>query len=156
FVVNNVSGSGQLRQLGPGVTTLGTGLSYTGGTLITGGTLVVNDPTALGISALTINGGEFLAGASETHTKALTGSGTSTIAAAHGQTLILTTGLMTLNATTYAFGAHGQDGTVALEAPLGGTLLHNGYTVLVQAGTLRPADGVLLPALLQGDAHTAI
>src|SRR5206468_1614409 len=33
FVVNNVSGSGRLQQGGPGVTTLGTGLSYSGGTL---------------------------------------------------------------------------------------------------------------------------
>src|SRR5215471_5967118 len=46
FVVNNVSGTGQLQQTGPGTTTLGTGLSYSGGTFITAGTLVVNDPTA--------------------------------------------------------------------------------------------------------------
>jgi autotransporter-associated beta strand protein len=53
FVVNNVSGNGQLQQIGPGVTTLGTGLSYTGGTLIAAGALVVSDPSALGSGGLT-------------------------------------------------------------------------------------------------------
>src|SRR5205085_6428543 len=48
FVVNNVAGSGQLRQLGPGTTSLGTGLSYTGGTAIGGGTLAVGNAAALG------------------------------------------------------------------------------------------------------------
>jgi len=61
FVVNNVSGSGRLQQIGPGVTTLGTGLSYTGGTTISAGTLVVNDPAALGAGGLAISGGELLA-----------------------------------------------------------------------------------------------
>src|SRR5437588_664690 len=77
FIVNNVSGSGQLQQTGPGVTTLGSGLSYTGGTVINAGTLVVNNPAALGSGGLTISGGELLAGTTETisnHPLTLSGS----------------------------------------------------------------------------------
>src|SRR5205823_9748326 len=42
--LNNVSGTGQLQQVGTGTTWLGSGLSYTGGTVITGGALIVNRP----------------------------------------------------------------------------------------------------------------
>src|SRR5262249_14657940 len=143
FVVNNVSGTGQLRQLGPGVTTLGTGLSYSGGTLIIGGTLVVNDPTALGTGALTINGGELLAGASETISNDLTMSGNFTVAAAHGQNFAITTGNWTLNASpgeVITFGASGQDGTIFFEGNMATVNNASTYTVVVQAGTLRSGN----------------
>jgi fibronectin-binding autotransporter adhesin len=83
FVVNNVSGNGQLQQIGPGVTSLGTGLSYSGGTVISAGTLVVNSAAALGSGGLTISGGELLAGTTESINLPLTMSGSFTIAAAH-------------------------------------------------------------------------
>src|SRR5437879_6230072 len=58
FVLNNVSGTGQLQQTGPGITWLGSGLSYTGGTRISAGTLIVNDPAALGSGGPPISGGQ--------------------------------------------------------------------------------------------------
>src|SRR5207248_3593795 len=91
FVVNNVSGTGGVQQMGPGNTWLGSGLSYTGGTLISGGTLIVNDPAALGPATLTIAGGELLEGPTGTIQNGLMMSGNVTIAAAHGQTLTTST-----------------------------------------------------------------
>lgn len=64
--LNNVSGTGALLQEGHGTTTLGTGISYSGGTSITAGTLAVGNAAELGTGALKINGGEFLASASQT------------------------------------------------------------------------------------------
>ena len=162
FVVNNVSGTGQLRQFGPGVTTLGTGLNYTGGTVIGAGTLVVNDPAALGTSGLAMVGGELLAGATETIGNQLIMDGGFTIAAAHGQVLTTSTthpwSLTPANATV-TFGAPGQDGTVLWSTPAGSSVTApsppNGYTLLVQAGTLRANDSGF--GLLPGhDTHTTI
>ncbi len=145
FIVNNVSGSGQLQQTGPGNTWLGTGLSYSGGTSISAGTLIVNDPAALGTGGLTIEGGELAAGLTETIQNGLTLSGDFTIAAAHGQTLTTSNthiGSLTASGQTITFGAPGQDGTVAWTADavavIGNPL--NGYTILVRAGTLRTND----------------
>src|SRR5438105_212765 len=159
FVVNNVTGTGQLQQTGPGATTLGTGLSYTGGTSISAGTLVVNNPTALGPGGLTISGGELLASATETINNALTMSGSFTIAAAHGQTLAIGTTPWTYSASAgavVAFGAAGQDGTL-LWGSSSGTVVNPsaGYTFLVQPGTVRAA-GNGLGVLVGNAAHTAI
>jgi fibronectin-binding autotransporter adhesin len=160
FVVNNVSGTGVLRQIGDGVTTLGTGLSYTGNTQISGGTLVVNDPTALGPGGVVTSGGELLAGATESIGNQLTMNGNFTIAAAHGQTLTIGTGGWFLNASgqTITFGAPGQDGTVLWSTAGGGGTIGNpsaGFTVLVQAGTLRAADNQF-GFLFSFDTRTAI
>jgi autotransporter-associated beta strand protein len=159
FVVNNVSGTGAVEQIGPGVTTLGTGLSYTGGTSISAGTLVVNNAAALGPGGLTISGGELLAGTTETINSALTMSGSFTIAAAHGQTLTIATTPWTYNVSggeVVAFGAAGQDGTV-LWGSSGGSVFNPsaGYTFVVQPGTVRAAGGGL-GVLLGNAAHTAI
>jgi fibronectin-binding autotransporter adhesin len=159
FVVNNVSGSGRLQQIGPGVTTLGTGLSYTGGTTISAGTLVVNDPAALGAGGLAISGGELLAGVTEAIPNALTLSGSFTIAAAHSQLVAIPDGPWTYSATAgavIAFGAAGQDGTL-LWSSNGGTIFNAslGYTVLVQAGTLLAA-GSGFGGLTASASRTAI
>jgi autotransporter-associated beta strand protein len=159
FVVNNVSGGGQLQQIGPGVTTLGTGLSYSGGTTVSAGTLVVNDPAALGPGGLAISGGELLAGVTEAIPNALTLSGSFTIAAAHGQLVAIPDGPWTYSATAgavIAFGAAGQDGTL-LWSSNGGTIFNAslGYTVLVQAGTLLAA-GSGFGGLTASASRTAI
>jgi fibronectin-binding autotransporter adhesin len=157
-VVNNVSGTGLLRQIGDGVTTLGTGLSYTGGTQISGGTLAVNDPSALGSGGVVTSGGELLAGATESIGNQLTMNGNFTIAAAHGQTLTIGTGGWFLSASgqTITFGAPGQDGTVLWSTSPGAIgNPGNGYTILVQAGTLRAADSNF-GLLFNYDTRTAI
>ena len=142
--MNNVSGSGQLQQIGPGVTSLGTGLSYTGGTLIAAGTLEVSDPSALGSGGLTLSGGELLATATESIGNQLTMSGNFTIAAAHNQTLTFSSASgwsFTASNNVITFGAPGQDGTIVWATPIGSSITNGAiYTVLVQAGTLRAAD----------------
>jgi autotransporter-associated beta strand protein len=159
FIVSDVSGGGQLQQIGPGVTTLGSGLSYTGGTLISAGALVVNSATALGAGPLTISGGELLAGTTEAITNALTMSGSFTIAAAHSQTLAIATTPWTYSVSSgavVAFGASGRDGTVVWGSSSGNVFNAAAeYTVLLQPGTLR-AGGAGLGVLLGNATHTAI
>jgi autotransporter-associated beta strand protein len=145
FTLNNVSGSGQLIQAGTGTLILGSGLTYAGGTQIGAGTLAVGDPAALGPGNLQIIGGELLATATETISNALALFGNFTIAAAHGQTLTTSTTQpwsLTGNGApeTISFGATGQDGVVALNAPSGTSIGNPGqYTVVVQAGALKLA-----------------
>ena len=161
FVVNNVSGSGRLLQMGPGTTWLGSGLSYSGGTRISAGTLIVNDPAALGSGGLTISGGELLEGLSGTINNQLTMSNSFTIAAAHGQTLTTsTTHPWTLNGVigqVVTFGAPGQDGTVAWSTPAGSSITPFGsaYDVLIRAGTLRANDSSF-GVITQFAQHTTI
>jgi autotransporter-associated beta strand protein len=159
FVVNNVSGNGQLQQIGPGVTGLGTGLSYTGGTLIGAGTLVVNSAAALGTGGLTISGGELLAGTTESINLPLTMSGNFTIAAAHNQTLTIPTQPWSLSASSgevITFGAAGQDGTVVWTSSSGSIANDRTYAVVVQAGTLRGTADGQLGFLLGHDLRTVI
>jgi len=158
FVVNNVSGTGVLRQIGDGVTTLGNGLSYSGDTQISGGTLVINDPTALGAGGIVTSGGGLRAGATETINNALTMNGDFTIAAAGGQTLTITSWFLNRNGQTIAFGTPGQNGTVVWDSSGGAAIFNppaNGYTVLVQAGTMRVNDFFSGQFLTLG-THTAI
>src|SRR5258708_36377419 len=91
--LNNISGTGQVVLIGSGTTTLGTGNTYSGRTLVQGGTLAVGDSATPGSGTLLIFNGELLATATETISWAnivQLGSGVqfgSTLAAAHGQTL---------------------------------------------------------------------
>jgi fibronectin-binding autotransporter adhesin len=132
-------------------------LSYTGGTQISAGTLVVNDPTALGAGQVVTSGGELLAGTTETINNHLAMNGDFTVAAAAGQTLTVTGWNINANGQTIAFGSPGQNGTVALSTSGGAAIGNpaNGYTVLVQAGTLRLNDASS-PLLLLNDTHTTI
>ncbi len=86
-LTNAISGAGALRQVGSGVTSINAANTYTGGTILSAGTLAIGDAGALGTGAVTLSGGELLATANETLTNALLFSGSSTIAAAHGTTL---------------------------------------------------------------------
>ena len=52
-----VSGSGNLAQNGSGTTILGGNNTYSGGTIINNGTLLANNPQALGLGNVVINGG---------------------------------------------------------------------------------------------------
>jgi autotransporter-associated beta strand protein len=53
----NISGSGGLNQNGTSTTILGGANTYSGGTVINAGTLVVNSSQALGLGNVTLNGG---------------------------------------------------------------------------------------------------
>ena len=86
-LTNAISGAGVLWQTGSGVTSINTANTYTGGTKISAGTLAIGNAGALGTGTVTLDGGELLGTTNETLTNAITLSGNSTIAAAHGTTL---------------------------------------------------------------------
>jgi outer membrane autotransporter protein len=52
-----IQGSGSLTKLGPGTLTLSGNNSYSGGTLLKAGTLVINSAQALGLGNVVVNGG---------------------------------------------------------------------------------------------------
>jgi autotransporter-associated beta strand protein len=58
-----ISGPGQVQQTGPGTTILTANNSYTGGTIISAGTLQVTNNNSVGTGAVTLDGGIFQAGA---------------------------------------------------------------------------------------------
>jgi fibronectin-binding autotransporter adhesin len=111
--------------------------------LAAGAELAVGNAGALGTAAVTQTGGELLATASETLTNALLLSGNSTIAAAHGTTLIeKASDYHVSGGSTLNFGAPGQDGTVVWAAA-GGSVTSPFPVVNVQAGTLKGANDAL-------------
>jgi autotransporter-associated beta strand protein len=158
FALNNVSGAGNVLQEGTGTTILGSGLSYTGGTTVLAGTLSVGNPSALGTGPLTINGGELLASASETITSpsTVTIEGSSTIAAASGQTLTIDAGTLDFDANSITIGAAGQTGVVQFELKNNVTAVNpNAYSVTIQAGTLKVLD-IASDILLGNDTSTTV
>ena len=154
FVPGTISGTGSLTVFF-GSTELDGSNTYSGGTTLSAGTLAVGNGNALGTGGLTITGGELLATTTETINNGLTMSGNFTIAAAHNQTLTVSTSWSLSNpGTTINFGAPGQDGTVLWHTSIG-SIGGNGHTVAVQAGTVRDTDGSL--AFLLGlDGHTLV
>ena len=52
-----ISGSGAVKQIGTGILTLSGTNTYSGGTMLTSGTLVVDSASALGVGDVTVNGG---------------------------------------------------------------------------------------------------
>jgi autotransporter-associated beta strand protein len=160
FALNNVTGAGKVAQIGPGTTILGSGLTYSGGTSISAGVLSVGVPGALGAGTLTLTGGELLASSTETIGNALSLGGNFTIAAAHGQTLTLSSAspwfLAGVAREQINFGAAGQDGVVVFDDTGGAALTGSGlYTITVQAGTLKAGDGGL-NFLLGNDLATVV
>jgi hypothetical protein len=107
-----------------------------GAVTLAGGTLAVGNAGALGTGTVTQTGGELLGTANETLTNALSLSGTSTIAAAHGTTL--TEKMSTYNIaenSTLIFGAPGQDGTVDWDGTAGDVT--EPLPIQVRAGTFK-------------------
>jgi hypothetical protein len=112
-----------------------------GSVAISGGVLAVGNAGALGSGAISMSGGELLATANETLGNALTLSGTSTIAAAHGTTLNENAANYAISAnTTLNFGSPGEDGTVLWHTGAGSSITFPFLGVTVQAGTLKGAD----------------
>ena len=140
-LTNAISGAGLLRLVGSGVTSINTANTYSGGTLLSAGTLAVGNSGALGTGTVTFGGGELLATANETLTNALLFSGSSTIAAAHGTTLNENASSYSVNGnSTLNFGALGQDGTILWHTPGDAAIDPPFPAIDVQAGTLKGAD----------------
>ena len=112
-----------------------------GSVAVSGGVLAIGNGGALGAATVTLSGGELFATANETLTNALSFSGSSTIAAAHGTTLNENASSLSIAASsTLNFGALGEDGTILWHIPEGTIFDSPLPAINVQAGTLKGAD----------------
>nr|WP_269791926.1 autotransporter-associated beta strand repeat-containing protein [Stenotrophomonas sp. Iso1] len=144
----NISGSGAVRLLGSGSTTLSGNNSYGGGTTITAGTLVGN-ASNLGSGAIDIAAAATLSMQQDSDVSfanLFTGSGR--INKSGGGTLNVTGDSATFTGTT-----HINAGTLAVNGALGGTLnVHDGATlkgtgsvgstVVMDGGTIAPGNSI--------------
>jgi autotransporter-associated beta strand protein len=154
-VANAISGSGKLQQFGDGVASINTANTYTGGTEILG-TLAIGNGGALGSGTVALSG-ELLATANETLTNALSLTGISTIAAAHGKTLNVDESVLTIAGdSTLNIGSVGEDGTVLWHTSTNGSSITSPLLgVHVRAGTLKDGDRAL-SSLLDDNGQTTI
>ncbi|MGA2259547.1 MAG: autotransporter-associated beta strand repeat-containing protein, partial [Thermoguttaceae bacterium] len=102
-VSSAISGSGSLAQIGSGMLTLGTANSYTGNTIVTGGTLDLGNSSAIQNSTLTTSGAGTLSfgGLSSATFGGLSGSGNLLLANTAGTAVALSVGANNSN-TTYS------------------------------------------------------
>jgi autotransporter-associated beta strand protein len=141
-LTNAISGAGALEQFGTGVTSIDGANTYSGGTILSAGTLAIGNGGALGTGTVSLSGGELLTTANETLSNVLTFSGSSTIAAAHGTTLTEKASTYSVSGgSTLNFGALGQDGTIVWDAS--GSRSSPFPVLNVQAGTLKGEAGGL-------------
>lgn len=143
-VGNVISGAGRLVRDGIGTTTLTAVNSYAGGTLISGGGIVIGNAGALGSGGLTMTGTSSLTtatGVSATVTGVTIGNfANSSISAAVGQTLSLGGTLDLSNfANSLVIGTLTETGTVQIGfAPATGPFTN--ASLRIDAGTLRLAS----------------
>jgi outer membrane autotransporter protein len=167
-----ISGPGQVQQIGPGTTILTANNSYTGGTIISAGTLQVTNNNSVGTGVVTLDGGIFQAGADglnfsnpfnlnttggavDTNGNTLTlggviadGNGPGTLAKISSGRLVLTAASSYTGPTFVNAGTLSVNGSIA-SSPVfvnpGGTLGGNGVvgpTTILAAGTLSPGNSV--------------
>lgn len=148
-----ISGSGSLTKAGEGTITLGASKTYTGGTIVTGGTLRFSVSNVLPTSGnVTVNGGVFEVGAQQQTTSgtailisgAFSGSSTGAVRA---NAFDLRNGIVTARLQDNAAGASltkSTTGTVTLSGSnsyTGSTTISNG--TLIIAGGASIGDGVV-------------
>ncbi len=153
-----ISGAGQFGQAGTGTTTLSGANSFSGGTHIAKGELIAANAAALGSGGpLLITGGELLASVNFTDTQDLTTAGTVAFAAAHGKTLSLSSGALTVNVGKIYFGDAVNDGVITLSSASGVTVSDPTHTsVEVRAGQLKGGASNALTSLLDQSASLKI
>nr|WP_240980547.1 autotransporter-associated beta strand repeat-containing protein [Ramlibacter agri] len=157
---NAISGSGTLTQSGSGTLTLASTNSYTGGTVIAAGTLVVGAGGTLGSGAIT-NNGSLVFSHADTYSLADGITGTGSLTQAGGGNLVLAgsndysggtfvnNGLLSVNGsitgltTVHAGGTLGGNGTVGSVNVASGGVLAPGNSIgtLTVAGNLDFAAG---------------
>jgi len=137
-VSGQMSGSGQLQKTGAGALNLNTANTYSGGTLISAGSVVAGSSTALGTGAVTVSGGSLSASVATANiggnlslssgSISLNASSQPTLQLAMNQTLNMTGGTLSL-----ALAA----GTVSSIESLGGTSSFD-----ITGGTLNLNDSI--------------
>ena len=121
----SIAGAGGLTKAGTNTLTLATANSYTGGTLLNAGTLIVNATNALGTGLLNMEAGTLIVNATNALGTGLNmDGGTATVNATNA----LGTGLLTLNSGTLIVNAPNIIGTGLLT--LNGGMLSNNATSL--------------------------
>jgi autotransporter-associated beta strand protein len=167
-----ISGPGQVQQIGPGTTILTANNTYTGGTIVSAGTLQVTNNNSIGTGAVTLDSGIFQAGtnglnfsnpfnvnitggAVDTNGNTLTlagviadGNGPGALTKIGAGTLMLTainsyTGMTFVNGGTLSVNGSIASSPVFVNA--GGTLGGNGVvgpTTILAGGTLSPGNSV--------------
>jgi autotransporter-associated beta strand protein len=143
-----ISGTGAVFQDGSSTLVLDHADSYSGGTNILEGRVLIGDGAALGTGAVLLDNAELVATATLTMPNALTLRDSVTIAAATGTTLTITgAGSTTFEAgaapLTVTFGDGANKGTVVVKNT---TYVHNGafpLHLVIAAGTLRVGDQLL-------------
>jgi autotransporter-associated beta strand protein len=140
-VSGSVTGIGALQKTGNGLLILGGSNSYTGGTIISGGTLQTANPNALGSPGgnLAVNAGTLDLDGKSINVGALSGSSGSVITTTAAGTITLTSSAA--GSTTYAGSITAGSGQLGLTQAGAGTLKltgNNTYTgpTGVNAGTL--------------------
>ncbi len=142
-----ISGAGSLIQLGKGATILSGANTYSGGTTIEHGKLIVTNAKALGTGDVTISNAELLAtntmslAATQNPSNHFNFGGVVTIAAAHGKTLS-TGGANDVMAagTTLIFGEGSNDGVVVFGIAAGS--VPGPLVIKVNAGTLKASTTI--------------
>ena len=154
---NVISGTGGVVQGGPGVTTFTAKNTYSGGTTVGAGTLVLTNANAAGTGAVTIGDGAELRGSGTVViTNAINFAPSTTnafISAAMGGTFTISQP-NTANTLGLTFGTPGQTGTVVIpglvmDAPVGQIMPVSTAALTVAFGTLKNGGGL---GLLTGSA----
>ena len=147
----NITGSGSVGFLGPGTLTLtGIGSNYSGGTFITDGVVSFNNANALGNGNVSLAAGTQLLGTANLTLGAMAsisaGTGSSTVSAKPGTTLILTSVIMQDPAANAVVGSTGNTGVVQFNPTPAGVFsaVFTGATIDVAFGTLRNGGGLNL------------
>jgi autotransporter-associated beta strand protein len=167
FTSTAIGGSGSLAQSGTGNLTLSSANTYSGGTTLNSGTLVLNNSTAIGTGALTINGGTLnnTSGTSITLTSNNTqnwnanfafagtndlnlGTGTVALGNSASRTITLTSGNLTVGGVISGASSSltkAGAGTLRLTGSnsySGGTTISAGILEIAGSGTLNGAGNI--------------
>ncbi|HXV00175.1 MAG TPA: autotransporter-associated beta strand repeat-containing protein [Caulobacteraceae bacterium] len=141
-----ISGAGSLTDAGAGALTLSGANTFTGGSTLLHGELIVTNGKALGTQGLTLDNQTKLV-STATMTLAATGAGTftfngnTTIAAAHGTTLTIGgSEAVQVNAGTLNFGQAGDDGVIVFTVSGGSD--PGPFSMNVNDGTLKAGDAI--------------
>jgi autotransporter-associated beta strand protein len=170
----NLSGTAQLVKSGNGTLTINTANTYSGGSLLNAGNVVLGSPSALGTGLVTLNGANLTLSANavlsnaflisapttitisgaDTFNSSVTGSGNLTLLTASGQMLTLAGDVSSYNGTLFVQGA----GTLRFNDGVNWSLANATLTLnnSVVADNRSLTDFTLLLGALAGDPGTTL